>query len=319
MDYIIERDIPIKHLKLYAANLISNNKWIEFFTKCGHRLESLQLKWLNWSLDDEAFAHLIRSCPDLKRLKIKKAFQLGDSALEGIRELRKLEHLTLQFKESTSSENLVDMIQAIGANLRTLSLEDFYNADDSVLEAIKNHCFRLEKLRFAENDTCTDTGYTNLFAGWPNPPLSFIDFSSNRCVDYDNPDGTENMIGLATAGFEAMISHSGSNLKTLMIPSCRHIEREGLANVWDGKKEYPCLKTVDVSFVKKMDTSIVAGIFKSCPQLTKLTAFGCFSVSDVMVPKGVALIGVPNAQDSIIQEGGYDFDLISASTGFGVV
>ena len=269
-------------------------------------------------MDDEAFAYLVQSCPNLKRLKIKKAFRLGDAALNSIRELKKLEHLSLQFKELTSASNLVDMITAIGPNLRTLSLEDFYNADDSVLEAIRNHCSQLEKLRFTDNDLCTDAAYTRLFAEWPNPPLSFIDLSSNRSIDCDMPDGTEDVTGLATAGFEAMMAHSGSHLKTLTIPSCRHIEREGLANVWDGKKEYPCLKTVDISFVKSMDTPIVAGIFKSCPRLTKLTSFGCFSVSDVVVPKGVALIGVPNAQDSIIQEGGYDFDMISASTGFGL-
>ncbi|KAI4166599.1 MAG: hypothetical protein LQ343_007920 [Gyalolechia ehrenbergii] len=313
LDYIIERDVPIKHLKLYAANLITNKKWIEFFARCGHRLESLQLKWLNCSLDDEAFAHLARRCPNLKRLKIKKSFRLGDPALQDMRKLRKLEHLSLQFKESTSATNLVDMLTAIGHRLRTLSLEDFYYADDSVLETIHTHCTQLEKLRFVDNDVCTDTGYANLFANWANPPLSFIDFSSNRSIDCDKPEGTEDLTGLSTTGFQAVMAHSGPNLKTLMIPSCRHISREGLANVWDGKREYPCLKTADVSFVKTMDTPIVAGIFKSCPRLKKLTAFGCFSVSDVMVPKGVALIGVPNAQDSIIQEGGYDFDVVSSA------
>ncbi|KAL8703289.1 MAG: hypothetical protein Q9201_003530 [Fulgogasparrea decipioides] len=315
IDYIIERKVPIKHLKLYAANLVSNEKWIEFFTTCGHRLESVELCWLDYSMDDEAFMHLVRGCPNLTRLKMKKCWRLGDPALGAIQELRNLEHLSLQFKESTSAQNLTELITAIGPNLRTLSLEDFHSADDSVLEAIHTHCSQLQKLRSTENDYCTDTGYTNLFTDWSNPPLAFVDFSSNRSVDYNNPDGTEDAVGLGTAGFEALMTHSGSRLETLMIPSCRHIDREGLANAFDGKKQYPLLKTADISFVKKTDTPVVAGIFRSCPQLTKLTAFGCFSVSDVMVPKGVALIGVPNAQDSIVQEGGYDFDMISTGLG----
>ncbi|KAL8654128.1 MAG: hypothetical protein Q9210_001703 [Variospora velana] len=319
IDYIMERDIPLQNLKLYAANLILNSKWIEYFTKCGHRLKSLQLKWLNCSLDDEAFMHLVEHCPNLKRLKLKQCWQLGDPAVAAMQHLQKLEHLSLHFKEPVSAENLVAMITAIGPNLRTLSLEAFYYADDSVLQAIHTHCTRLEKLRFTENDACTDAGYTELFANWANPPLTFLDLSSNRSLDCDKPEGTEDLAGLATSGFEAMMAHSGSALRTLTIASCRHIEREGLANVWDGKKEYPCLKTADVSFVKRMDTMVVAGLFKSCPQLTKLTAFGCFSVSDVMVPKGVALIGVPNAQDSIVQEGGYDLDSIVASMGLGAV
>lgn len=317
LDYIIERDTPIKHLKLYAANLVSDDKWIEFFTKCGHRLESLQLRELDYSMDDSTFMHLVRHCPNLKRLKMKKCWRLSDPALGAIQELKDLEHLSLQFKLPTSAQSLVDLITAVGSNLRTLSLEDFHEADNSVLKAVNAHCSRLQKLRFTDNDLCTDTGFTELFTDWSNPPLTFVDFTSSRSIDYNNPDGTEEAVGLGTAGFEALMAHSGSNLETLMIPSCRHIEREGLANIFDGEKEYPNLKIADISFVKRTDTPIVSGIFKSCPQIRKLTAFGCFSVSDVMVPKGVALIGIPNAQDSIVQEGGYDFDMISA--GFGLM
>ncbi|KAL8970240.1 MAG: hypothetical protein Q9183_001615 [Haloplaca sp. 2 TL-2023] len=315
LTYIMERNVPITHLKLYAANLISNDKWIQFFSTCGHRLESLQLSWLDYAMDDEAFMHLVRGCPNLKRLKMKKCWRLGDVALGAIQELKQLEHLSLQFKGSTSTQTLVDLVTAIGVNLRTLSLEDFHSADNAVLEAIHTHCSQLQKFRFTENDYCTDAGYTSLFTNWSNPPLAFVDFTSNRSVDYDNPDGTEDGVGLGTDGFGALMAHSGCRLETMMIPSCRHIDREGLANAFDGKKEYPFLKTADISFVKKTDTPVVAGIFKSCPKLAKLTAFGCFSVSDVMVPKGVALIGVPNAQDSIVQEGGYDFDSIAAGLG----
>ncbi|KAL8808365.1 MAG: hypothetical protein Q9182_000185 [Xanthomendoza sp. 2 TL-2023] len=316
LDYIMERDVPLKHLKLYAANLITNDKWTEFFTKCGHRLESLQLRDLDYSLDDNVFMHLVRGCPNLKRLKMKKCWRLGDVALGAIQELTSLEHLSLQFKQATTAANLSEMIIAIGPNLRTLSLENFHDADNSVLKAIETHCAQLQKLRFTDNDLCTDSGYAELFTNWANPPLAFVDFSSNRSVDYNNPDGTDEGIGFGTAGFEALMAHSGSRLETLMIPSCRHITREGLEKVFNAHKRYPLVQTADISFVRKTDTPIVAGIFKSCPQMTKLTAFGCFSVSDVMVPKGVALIGVPNAQDSIIQKGGYDFDEISA--GFGL-
>ncbi|KAI4109907.1 MAG: hypothetical protein L6R37_000257 [Teloschistes peruensis] len=269
LDYIMERNVPIRHLKLYAANLISNDKWIEFFTKCRQRLEPLQLSWLDYSMDDNAFMHLVQGCPNLKRLKMKKCWQLGDLALGAIQDLEKLEHLSLQIKDSTSASNLVDMIAAIGGNLRTLSLEDFHNADHSVLETIYKHCSQLQKLRFTENDFCTDTAYTALFTDWSNPPLSFVDFSSNRLVDYDNPDGTEDAVGLGTKAFEALMNHSGPSLKTLLIPSCRHIDREGLANAFDGRKHYSLLRKLDVSFVKKMDTPIIAGVFRSCPARIK--------------------------------------------------
>ena len=99
------------------------------------------------------------------------------------------------------------------------------------------------------------------------------------------------------------MAHSGSRLEHLDIASCRHIEYDAFSRVFDGMKEYPMLRDINISFLTKIDTAIVAGMFRSCPAMKKVTAFGCFNVTDIKVPKGVALIGVPNAQDSIVQEG----------------
>lgn len=303
VDYILERNVPLKRLQLEAANLITNEKWIEFFEQCGDRLESLKLSWLDYALDDNAFMHLIRNCPKLNRLKIKKCFRLGDLSLGAIVELKNLEHLSLRFPSQTSSAALVDLVASVGPHLRTLSLENFYDAEDNVLRTINLTCVRLNKLRFTENDICTDAGFVSLFTDWRNPPLTFIDFSSNRSVDYTKPDGPEEPRGLAAAGFVALMKHSGSALEYLDISSCRHITYQAFLEVFDGKQQYPNLKDINITFLNKIDITIVAGIFKSCPQLNKLTAFGCFSIAGVSVPKDVALIGVPNAQDSIVQEG----------------
>ena len=317
IDYIVERDIPLENLQLEAANLVSNEAWIKFFDSCGERLETLKLSWLDYSMDDETFKHLVASCPNLKRLKIKKCFRLSDNALCALRTLKNLEHLSLRFPTPTSSPPLCDLIAAIGSNLRTLSLESFVEADDEVLTSIHATCTKLQKLRFCENDLCTDAGYVSLFRTWSNPPLTFIDLSSNRSIDYTQPDGPEEPIGLASAGFEAVMAHSGERLERLDISSCRHIAYEAFARVFNGKTIYPLLKDINISFLTKIDTAIVAGIFRSCPSMRKVTAFGCFNVVDVMVPRGVALIGVPNAQDSIVQEGAYDFDEMEIDVGGG--
>ena len=311
IDYIIERNVPIKNFQVDAANLVSNKKWVEFFTKCGHRLESLKLAWLDSSFDDKVFKHLIQCCPNLKRLKLKKCFLLGDQALEAIVELKQLEHLSLRFPASISAEVLAKLISSIGSKLRTLSLECFYNADDTVLEAIHATCVHLEKLCFCENDLCTDAGFAQLFTNWSNPPLTHIDLNSNRSVDYNLPEGTEEPTGLASAGFQAMTMHSGSNVETLDISSCRHIERDAFERVLDGNTQFTHLKDLNISFLTKIDTPIVAAMFKNSPSLRKLTAFGCFNITDAVVPKGVALIGLPNAQAEIEQEGSYDWDVVN--------
>ena len=309
VDYVIERDVPIMSLQLEAANLVTNGKWVEFFEKCGHRLENLKLSWLDYSMDDDAFMGLIRHCPNIRRLKMKQCFRLGDVALGAMTELRHLEHLSLRFPTATTPGVLADLISSIGPRLRTLSLEAFSDADDDALSIIHSSCTQLNKLRFTENDCCTDIGFASLFTNWSNPALTFIDFSSNRSVDYAVPDGPEDPVGLASAGFEALMGHSGSRLERLDISSCRHITYESFSKVFDGKKQYPVLKDINISFLTKIDTSIVAGMFRSCPELIKVTAFGCFNVTEAAVPKRVALIGVPNAQDSIVQEGDLDADV----------
>ena len=304
VDYIVERHVPLKNLQLEAANLVSNKAWAKLFSNCGQRLEYLKLTWLDYSMDDDTFENLVSGCPNLKRLKIKKCFRLTDQALIAISNLHNLEYLSLRFPAPTTSSPLGDLIASIGANLRTLSLESFEEADDQVLSTIHHTCTQLTKLRFCENDLCTDTGFVSLFQNWQNPPLSFIDLSSNRSIDYTQPDGPqEDPTGLASAGFEALMAHSGSSLEHLDIASCRHIDYPAFARVFDGKNQYPLLRDINISFLTKIDTVVAAGIFRSCPAVKKVTAFGCFNISDVTVLKGVALIGVPNAQDSIVQEG----------------
>ena len=298
----MERGVPLKHLQLDGSNLVTDEKWRDFFRRHGPQLETLKLSWLDFSLDDETVAHLAAGCPNLSRLKLKKLFKIGDKSLESIAEMKNLKHLSLRFVQSTDAETLAKLIAAVGPDLRTLSLEKFENADDSVLHAIHTCCRHLTKFRFTENDFCTDRAFVDLFTDWENPPLSFLDLSSNRDLDYTKPDGPEDPIGLASEGFKTMMRHSGDRVEWLDISSCRHISHAAFLETFDGVRTYPCLKNVNISFLTRIDTPIAAGIFKSCPQLKKLTAFGCFNVRDVLVPPGVALIGLPNAQEAIMVE-----------------
>lgn len=309
IDYILERKVPLKNVQLEAANLVSDEKWKVFFSQSGHGLESLKLAWLDYSMDDDTLTHLVNKCRNLKRLKIKKCFRLGDATLSALSKFKYLEHLSLRFPQPTSSNALEGLITLVGPRLQTLSLESFSDAGDSVIAAIHSTCTCLRKLRFTENDLCTDWAFTSLFTDWLNPPLTFIDLSSNRSINCSEPSGPEEAIGLATAGFVALMDHSGSALERLNISSCRHIAYGAFQEIFDGQKRYPHLKDIDISFLTMVDTTIFIGIFRSCPSLRKLTAFGCTQVKDVLVPKGVALTGVPNAHDSIVQEGDVDVEL----------
>ncbi|KAH8698267.1 DNA repair protein Rad7, protein [Talaromyces proteolyticus] len=303
VDYMVQREFRIKQLQLDAANLISDTCWRQLFTTIGPQLEALRLSNLDCSLDDETVEIMSSKCANLRRLKLTQCDRLGNKGLVAISNLPKIEHLSLDTDSPVKPDIVINLVQRLGSSLHTLSLKKFHDLDDEFLHAVHTHCRRLAKLRFSGNAICTDKGYVSLFAGWSNPPLKFVDLSSTRDVDNAKPDGPEDPIGLASEGFMALMQHSGSKLERLNISSCRHISLRAFESVFDCNQVYPNLQEMDISFDPVVDDFLVSSIFKCCPSIKKLTAFGCVKIHDVKVPVGVALIGGLRAQDSIIIEG----------------
>ncbi|KAF2090277.1 DNA repair protein Rad7, protein [Saccharata proteae CBS 121410] len=303
MRFMLDKAKNLRKLQLYASNLISDTMWAELFKEVGLKLQELKLQWLDASFDDETVETMVRSCPNIFRLKLKLCRRIGSGAIDSIARLTELKHLSLQIGKDIESEGLVNLITSVGKGLETLSLEKFFEAGDTVLQAIHDECYNLRKLRFSENDLCSDAAFYGLFTNWTNPPLRFVDLNSARDIDNSNPGGPEEPIGLASNGFKALMEHSGSKLGHLNIASCRHISHATFIEVFDGQKIYPELQKIDISFCNTVDTVVVAGILKSCPKLDRLVSFGNFKVEDVVVPAGVTLIGVPKAQEAIEQVG----------------
>jgi DNA repair protein RAD7 len=302
---MIEKNTKIRQLQLGASNLIGDDSWRTLFKTLGPQLQSLKLSELNDSFDDETVEEMAQHCRQLQRLKLRTCLKLGERSLTSMSRMTTLQHLTLAVGQDASSETLVALLQNLGPSLKTLCLETYAEADDDVLVAIHTNCSNLSKLRLTGSIVCSDGGFANLFNDWKNLPLPYIDLSVNRDLDNANPDGpAEAPIGLGSEGFKALMRHSGSRLERLNVHSCRHISREALSEVFDGRLQYPLLKDIDLSFVTVVDDFIMTGIFKSCPSLAKLAVFACFKARDARIPAGVAVIGLPNAQDAVVVEGG---------------
>ena len=301
---MIEKCTKIKHLQLGASNLIDDDTWRTLFKTTGPQLQSLKLSELNDSFNDAVAEEMAQHCQQLQRLKLRTCLKLHEPCLKSISSMTAIEHLTLAVGQDASSETLVALIENLGPSLKTLCLETYAEADDDVLVAIHQYCSKLSKLRLAGSVVCSDGGFANLFTNWANTPLPYIDLSDNRDLDYGNPDGpAEAPIGLGSEGFRALMKHSGSRLERLNVHSCRHISHEALSEVFDGRLQYPLLNDIDLSFVTVVDDFIMTGIFKSCPNLAKLAVFACFKARDARIPAGVAVIGLPNAQDAVVIEG----------------
>lgn len=322
LEYMTEKARNISHFQVYGANLINNDAWQAFFKSYGRKLEAVMIEWCDASFTDEVVETLVASCPNLRRLKLKFCRKVTPACLPALSQLKKLEHLSLRLSTPPESAELIAVISALGPRLKTLSIENCPDADDTFVDEVRSTCRRLQKFRLSNIECITDSALESLFSTEPSdgsglasvlPPLSFIDLSGARDVDHSNPDGPEdNPIGLADNAFTAMMAHSGSKLQTLDMSSCRHVSHGAFCDVFnaaDGNR-YSELHTINLTFCSGVDTSVIKGIFACCPKINKIIAFGCFKVEDVVVPSGVALIGVPRAQDAIekVGEAGMDVE-----------
>lgn len=295
MEYLTECPVTLESFSIHGANLIDDEHWNSFLLEKGRHLRALKVHYTDGHFGDEQLELLKATCPDLVRLKVSHNQKATDTGIKHIATLLSLQHLSLEFYTPTSSEPYVEVLNKIGHGLRTLSLETVHYIDDSILEAIHENCTQLSKLRMTDNETFTDDGFAYLFKQWSNPPLTFVDLSKARHIDATEPRDNKDKIGLCSDGFEALMAHSGSELRFLNVMSCRHISREAFENVFAEKRKYPHLRHVDVSFCWGVNDFVVGSIFRSCPNLKTLKIFGNMSVSQVKVPKGKILIGMPNA------------------------
>lgn len=295
-EYLMTRETKIEDLHLDSPNLVTDACWRRLFAKIGPQLQSLKLWNLDSAFDDETFEAVSQNCTNLSRLKLKHLWHIGDKTLEAISSMRSLEHLSLRLNKETTPEPLLQVVANLGPQLRSLSLEEFGTADDRLAKHIHDHCRSLYKLRVTNNAVIADKAMAELFRGWLNPALQFVDFSSLRDVDKSNPGGPEEPVGLASEGFIALMSHSGSKLVTLNVSSCRHISHAAYQEVFAESKEYPALLSLDIAFNGAVDDYIVQSIFRCCPALTKLVVFGCFKIRDLRVPRGLAVIGTVGAR-----------------------
>ncbi|KAJ6015082.1 hypothetical protein N7540_009673 [Penicillium herquei] len=297
-EYMIAREMKIQELHLDAPSLVTSACWRKVFAGLGPHLKSLKLWNLEARFDDETFEAVSTNCTNLERLKLKNLGHIGDKTLEAISTLKDLKHLSLHLtQESNSSpEPLLQIIAQLGSQLRSLSLEEFETADDRLVQHIHDHCRVLFKLRISHNAVITDKAMAALFRDWSNPALRFVDFSSLRDVDMDNHAGPEEPVGLASDGFAALMAHSGMDITTLNVSSCRHISRAAFEEVFAADKQYPHLISLDISLNEFIDDFITHSIFRCCPALKKLVVFGCFKIRDIKIPRGVAVIGTVGAK-----------------------
>lgn len=301
MDYLLSRDTNLETFYLHGANLLSEDKWHEFLIAKGANLKGLQVYYTDLHVGDETIKMVKTHCPQIKRLKIENNQKLTDEGVKALAGIPSLEHVGLQLLQKTSAKALTHFISAIGGNLQTLSLKIMPDANDTVLDAIHNTCHSLVKLRITDSEKMTDAGFARMFKDWANPPLQILDLQKCRYVNAAAPRTNDDDVGLCSEGFKALMAHSGSHLRDLNIHACRNITAEAFEEAFGNDASYPELRKLEISFCEEVTDFILGSIFRACPNIQEVNVFGCMKVKDVRVPRGVILVGVPNAQGMIVQ------------------
>jgi len=279
MDYLDTRNITLESLYIHGANLLTKEKWQYFLSNKGCDLRELKVQYTDKHFDDDVVGVLAHNCRGLTRLKICHNQLLSDIGIKHIAGMDKLQHVSLHSMTKTTTEPYIDIIKSLGPQLETFSIDKVDNVDDRLLDALHENCTGLSKLRITESTFMTDAGFTRLFRGWKNKPLSFLDLQKSRYVDAARPRDNEHRVGLCSEGFEALMEHSGQGLKYLNVHACRNITRETFEKVFAEDKLYPLLRHLEISFCEEVNDLVVGLIFRSCPNLREVNVFGCMKVS----------------------------------------
>lgn len=301
MDYLLSRDIALESFYLHGANLLSEEKWHEFFMKKGQSLTGVQVYYTDKHFGDDTIDIMATYTPNLRRLKVENNQKMTSKGVESMGGLSSLEHLGLQLQNSPSPTAINGALSKIGPKLKTLSLKIVPDADDSVLQTIHESCSSLTKLRITESEKMTDRGFVDLFTNWRNPPLGLVDLQKCRYIDATHPRTNDDGVGLCGEGFKALMAHSGRHLVDLNVHACRHISQQAFEDAFNEKAHYPELKRLEISFCEEVTDFILGSIFRACPKIKEVNVFGCMKVKEVRVPRGVILVGVPNAQGMITE------------------
>jgi DNA repair protein RAD7 len=300
MAYLLDRDIELESLYLLGANLLSEEMWNHFLKEKGTSLKSFQVYFTDRYFGDSTLALLPKHCPSLERFKIRHIQDVTGAGIKALAKVKTLEHLGLQLHHTVHPDIYVHVINEIGPNLRTFSIQMALTADNTILDALHAKCRNLQKLRINDSEVMTDEGFVRLFSDWANTGLRFLDLSKCRQLDSVKPRENPDSIGLCSDGFRALMEHSGKTLQHLNVHACRHISREAFEDVFAPDKVYPNLTDLEISFCEEVNDFIVGSAFRSCPNLRKMNVFGCMKVKDVKVPRGKILVGVPNALGMVI-------------------
>ncbi|KAG8902903.1 hypothetical protein FRB99_003962 [Tulasnella sp. 403] len=270
----------LRRIELLGPFLVRKEGWAKFLEAVGPRLEGF-LVTQSPRFDVSCLEALVQHIPptQLKELRLSEFGNLKDEWLPSLAAFTQLTYLDLSYStDSLTDEPVVQLLSAVGANLRHLDLSGHVLLTDKVLvDGIGRHTTVLESLSLCALEQLTDVGVAQLFKELPpEQRLRHADFTRNHA--------------LADEALQALLMHSGSALVELSINSWKETSSELLMDV---AQYLPRIVYLDVGWCRGVDDFVVKAVLDGCPDLKTVKCYGCNRVT-ANCPKrgGVRIFGV---------------------------
>ncbi|ODV90753.1 hypothetical protein CANCADRAFT_2482 [Tortispora caseinolytica NRRL Y-17796] len=286
-EYMFSRMRRLKRVQLHGPFLVSTSSWKTFFESIGNNLEEFAVSdTLNFN--DEAFLCMAKNCPNISKLIIRQCDSFGLKNLAALTNLNQLLHLELYHPTDESvviteedsieaSKGFVSMIKKHGSSLQTLKLEACEELRADTLQAIKDNCSpQLTTLHITECPQLNDEDLQNLFSRW-EAAANISDLSLSRTAE------------AGRLAIREMFLSCAPQLAHLSLNSLYTLTEEDLAPLY-----ITChrLKSLDLSFVRSVDDSLVQKILKQNPGLEYMEVFGNNHVTENLEQlRGLAVVG----------------------------
>lgn len=275
----------LKHLTSLALRgcfLITTGGWAKFFEVVGPRLELLELSDTS-RFDAGTAKALVKNCPKLKSLTIRRATHLDDEAVAHLTSLKHLKKLDLGHAGAkVSDETIINLLQSCGKTLEFLDLSALRELTDAVvLEGIGKNCEKLQSLSLNDLDLLSDDGINKFFSEWSdNPPLLSLEIE--RCPL------------LHKEALSAILAHSGANLRNLNLNSMDELTREGILQIAE-TNALPMCESLDLSWIRAVDDLVLERLLENAPSLRKLLIWGNNRCTELVVSEKCLIVGRESA------------------------
>lgn len=249
----------LRSLELFGPFLVRKEGWISFFKARGKQLEELIITQ-SPRIDMETIEIMVKSCPNLRVLKLTEIGKFDSEFLDPLGKLKKLESLAITLPGGPPlSDDAVDQFLAkVGNNLTTLDLSFNTELTDEVLKSISTHCPRLTRLSLRHLDL-TDAAVASYFETLEKqgfPGFTHLDFEKGHDLSSD--------------ALNALIKHSGKTIQSLSLMGWRNVSADSVAQLSACKQ----LQDLDLGWCRLVTDFTLKDILEGCDEIREIHVWG---------------------------------------------